>query len=174
MTTSRPNKEIRMFSAATTLADAAKRRRSVETAQTYTKRRKSVSTGSSRVSTASKTVSTADVSTTSELGSTAGVKAKDKGKAIMQESEPPKKVKKRVQVQMNKEKGIKKKAGGSRKKTLARKRAGEKQSEESMKKQKLEDGYRKEERKAYLESGSKKEFANGQLNLLATMYPNID
>ncbi|GJZ74998.1 hypothetical protein Tco_0639463 [Tanacetum coccineum] len=69
----------------------------------------------------------------------------------------------------DKEKGSKKKAGGRRKKTLARKRTGEKKSEESMKKQKLEDGYRKEERKAYLESGSKKEFANGQLNLLATI-----
>ncbi|GKC96494.1 hypothetical protein Tco_1161936 [Tanacetum coccineum] len=36
-----------------------------------------------------------------ELGSIAGVKAKDKGKAIMQEYEPLKKVKKRVQVQMS-------------------------------------------------------------------------
>ncbi|GJT84660.1 ribonuclease H-like domain-containing protein [Tanacetum coccineum] len=89
-----------VFSVATALVDAAKRRRSVETAQTYTRRRRSVSTGSGRVSTASRTVSTADVSTVSELGSTAGVKAKDKGKAIMQESEPPNKVKKRVQVQM--------------------------------------------------------------------------
>ncbi|GKE49292.1 hypothetical protein Tco_1480550 [Tanacetum coccineum] len=48
-----------------------------------------------------RSVSTADVSTASELGSTASVKAKDKGKAIMQESEPPKKVKKRVQVKMS-------------------------------------------------------------------------
>ncbi|GJU40740.1 putative ribonuclease H-like domain-containing protein [Tanacetum coccineum] len=46
-------------------------------------------------------VSTADVSTASELGSTAGVKAKDKGKAIMQEFEPIKKIKKRVQVQIS-------------------------------------------------------------------------
>ncbi|GJV53361.1 hypothetical protein Tco_1449102 [Tanacetum coccineum] len=83
--------QLGVFSAATALADAAKRRRSVETAQTYTRRRRSVSTGSGRVSTASRTVSTADVSTASELGSTTGVKAKDKGKAIMKESEPPKK-----------------------------------------------------------------------------------
>ncbi|GJX45509.1 hypothetical protein Tco_0262185 [Tanacetum coccineum] len=41
------------------------------------------------------------ISTASELVSTAGVKAKDKGKSIMQESEPPKKIKKRVQVQMS-------------------------------------------------------------------------
>ncbi|GJU53051.1 putative reverse transcriptase domain-containing protein [Tanacetum coccineum] len=89
-----PAEQLGVFSAATALADAAKRRRSVETAQTYTRRRRSVST-------ASRTVSTADVSTASELGSTAGVKAKDKGKAIMQESEPLNKVKKRVQVQMS-------------------------------------------------------------------------
>ncbi|GKF37741.1 hypothetical protein Tco_0114499, partial [Tanacetum coccineum] len=71
-----------VFSTAT-----ARRRNSVENVQTYTRR--------------SRLVSTADVSTASELGSTAGVKAKDKGKAIMQESEPPKKIKNRVQVQMS-------------------------------------------------------------------------
>ncbi|GKA96160.1 hypothetical protein Tco_0818255 [Tanacetum coccineum] len=60
-----PAEQLGVFSAATALADAAKRR-SVETAQTYTRRRRSVST-------ASRTVSTA----------TAGVKAKNKGKAIM-------------------------------------------------------------------------------------------
>ncbi|GKB66633.1 hypothetical protein Tco_0928045 [Tanacetum coccineum] len=96
-----PTEQLGVFSAATALADAAKRRRSIETSQTYTRRRSSVSTGSGRVSTASRRVSTADVSTASELGSTVGVKAKDKGKEIMQESEPPKKVKKRVQVQMS-------------------------------------------------------------------------
>ncbi|GJX94317.1 hypothetical protein Tco_0348903 [Tanacetum coccineum] len=72
-----PAEQLGVFSAATALADAAKRRR-VETAQTYTKRRRFVSTGSGRVSTASRTVSTTDVSTVSKLGSTAGVKAKDK------------------------------------------------------------------------------------------------
>ncbi|GJR06246.1 putative ribonuclease H-like domain-containing protein [Tanacetum coccineum] len=41
------------------------------------------------------------VSTASEMVSTAGVKAKDKGKAVMQESEPLKKIIKRVQVQMS-------------------------------------------------------------------------
>ncbi|GJZ92056.1 copia protein, partial [Tanacetum coccineum] len=48
------------------------------------RRRRAVSTGSGGVSTAS------------ELVSTAGVKAKDKGKAVMQESEPSKKIKKRL------------------------------------------------------------------------------
>ncbi|GKG28894.1 hypothetical protein Tco_0416259, partial [Tanacetum coccineum] len=47
--------------------------------------------------------------TASELGSTAGVKAKDKGKAIMQESEPLNKVKKRVQVQMSMDEELAKK-----------------------------------------------------------------
>ncbi|GKE81772.1 hypothetical protein Tco_1551772, partial [Tanacetum coccineum] len=94
-----PAEQLGVFSAATALEDAAKRRKSVETAQTYTRRSRSVSIASRTVSTAD--VSTADVSTASELGSTAGVKTKDKGKAIMQESKPLKKVKKRVQVQMS-------------------------------------------------------------------------
>ncbi|GJZ71684.1 putative ribonuclease H-like domain-containing protein [Tanacetum coccineum] len=75
-----PEEQLSVFS-------AARRRQSVENVQTYTRR--------------SILVSTVDVSTASELGSTAGVKAKDKEKAIMQESEPPKKIKKRVQVQMS-------------------------------------------------------------------------
>ncbi|GJU94356.1 hypothetical protein Tco_1319112 [Tanacetum coccineum] len=96
-----PEEQLGVFSAATALADAARRSRSVENVQTYTRRRREVSTGSGGVSTASRLVSTADISTASELDSTAGVKAKDKGKAIMHESEPPKKIKKRVQVQMS-------------------------------------------------------------------------
>ncbi|GKD27208.1 hypothetical protein Tco_1233422 [Tanacetum coccineum] len=96
-----PKEQLGVFSAATALADAARRRQSVENVQTYTRRRREVSTGSGGVSTASRLVSTADISTASELDSTAGVKAKDKGKAIMHESEPPKKIKKRVQVQMS-------------------------------------------------------------------------
>ncbi|GJW88939.1 hypothetical protein Tco_0164279 [Tanacetum coccineum] len=73
-------------------------------------RRRSVSTGSGRVSTASRTVSTADDSTASELGSTSCVEGqKQRGKVIMQESEPPKKVKKRVQVQMSMDEELAKK-----------------------------------------------------------------
>ncbi|GJX56267.1 hypothetical protein Tco_0286164 [Tanacetum coccineum] len=105
-----PVEQLGVFSAATALADVTKRRRSVETAQTYTRRRRSVSTGSGIFSTASRTGNTADVSTANELGSTAGVKAKDKRKEIMQESEPPKKVKKRVQVQMSMDEELAKKA----------------------------------------------------------------
>ncbi|GJS35801.1 hypothetical protein Tco_0534183 [Tanacetum coccineum] len=51
----------------------------------------------------------------------------------------------------DKEKGSKKKAGGSRKKTLAKKRAGEKQSDQSAKRQKTEYDSEKEELKAYLD-----------------------
>ncbi|GJX97247.1 hypothetical protein Tco_0353045 [Tanacetum coccineum] len=65
--------------------DGAEHRRDVENVQTYTRRRRVVSTSSG------------GVSTISELVSTASVKAKDKGKDIMQESETPKKIKKRVQ-----------------------------------------------------------------------------
>ncbi|GKB17449.1 hypothetical protein Tco_0851372, partial [Tanacetum coccineum] len=60
-------------------SDAARRRQSVENVQTYTRR--------------SRLVSTVDVSTDSELGSTTGVKAENKGKAIMQECEAPKNIK---------------------------------------------------------------------------------
>ncbi|GKD80009.1 hypothetical protein Tco_1342630 [Tanacetum coccineum] len=45
------------------------------------------------VSTASRQVSTTDISIAGEIGSTAGVKAKDKGKGIMTEPEPKKKTK---------------------------------------------------------------------------------
>ncbi|GJW85600.1 hypothetical protein Tco_0158745, partial [Tanacetum coccineum] len=50
----------------------------------------------------------------------------------------------------DKEKGSKKKAGGSRKKTLTRKRAGEKQSDQSAKRQKMKDDVEKEDFKEYL------------------------
>ncbi|GJY29102.1 hypothetical protein Tco_0404869 [Tanacetum coccineum] len=90
-----PEEQLGVFNAATVLTDAARRRISVENVQTYIKRRREVSTGSGGVSTASRLVSTADISTASEFYSTAGVKAKYKGKAIMHEFEPPKKIKKR-------------------------------------------------------------------------------
>ncbi|GJT42085.1 hypothetical protein Tco_0941950 [Tanacetum coccineum] len=85
----KPEEQLGVFSAAKVLADAAEQRRDVENVQTYTRRRRAVSTSNGGVSTAS------------ELVSTAGVKANDKGKAVMQESKPPKKIKKRVQVQMS-------------------------------------------------------------------------
>ncbi|GJY45741.1 hypothetical protein Tco_0434804, partial [Tanacetum coccineum] len=90
-----PEEQLGVFSVATALADVARRRQSVENVQTYTRRRREVSTGNGGVSTTSRLVSTADISTASELDSTAGVKAKDKGKAVMHESELPKKIKKK-------------------------------------------------------------------------------
>nr|GEV71967.1 hypothetical protein [Tanacetum cinerariifolium] len=106
--------------------------------------------------------------------------AKDKGKAVMQESESTKKIKKRIQAQMSideelarklyKEKlertvqevkrqstkeETRKKSNDinkpTRKKTLARKRAGGNNSQKSVKKQKLEDDTEKKELKAYLD-----------------------
>ncbi|GKA55909.1 hypothetical protein Tco_0754981 [Tanacetum coccineum] len=83
--------------------------------KTYTRRGRAVITGNGRVSTASRLFSTAEESV-STVGasmpvSTAGMvqdvsipspsATKDKGKAIMQESEQPKKIKKRVQIQMS-------------------------------------------------------------------------
>ncbi|GKB05919.1 hypothetical protein Tco_0834114 [Tanacetum coccineum] len=56
-----------------------------------------LSTRKDGVNTAS---ATPDVSTASEMGSAAGIKAKDKGKGIMQESEPSKKIKKMIKIQM--------------------------------------------------------------------------
>ncbi|GKF33538.1 hypothetical protein Tco_0106738, partial [Tanacetum coccineum] len=64
-----PKEQLGVFSAAKVLADTAEQRRDVENVQTYTRRRKAISTSSGRVS------------TTSELVST-GVKEKDKVKAI--------------------------------------------------------------------------------------------
>ncbi|GJR20442.1 hypothetical protein Tco_0968969 [Tanacetum coccineum] len=83
-------------------------------------RRREVSTVSGGVSTASRLVSTADISTASELDSTAGVKAKDKGKAIMHESEPPKKIKKRVQVQISVDEDLAKKQLDEREEVAAK------------------------------------------------------
>ncbi|GJS85704.1 hypothetical protein Tco_0752245 [Tanacetum coccineum] len=105
-----------VLSVAKVLADAAKKN-----VNTNTRRRRAVSTGSEGVSTASRIFSTAEESV-STVGasmpfSTAGMvqqvniiipssseitkTIKDKGKAIMQESEQPKKIKKKVQIQMS-------------------------------------------------------------------------
>ncbi|GJT54229.1 ribonuclease H-like domain-containing protein [Tanacetum coccineum] len=73
----------------------------------------------------------------------------------------------------DKEKGSKKKAGGSRKKTLARKRVGEKQSDQSAKRQKTEYEKEKEELKAYLDLVPREEFAM-EIKCLATKYPIVD
>nr|GFA56887.1 hypothetical protein [Tanacetum cinerariifolium] len=93
-----PTKEIfqqlALMGAAKVLADAVKQGRSVGNVQIYTRQRR-------RVNTISTLVSTVDVSTASEMVNTAGLKVRDKGKAVMQECEPTKKIKKRNQVQMS-------------------------------------------------------------------------
>ncbi|GKE77161.1 hypothetical protein Tco_1543281 [Tanacetum coccineum] len=108
--------QLGVLSAAKVLADAAKKN-----FNTYTRRKRAVSTSNEGVSTASRIFSTAE-----ESVSTAGVSlpvstagmvqqvniiipsssestetTKDKGKAIIQESEQPKKIKKRFQIQMS-------------------------------------------------------------------------
>ncbi|GJZ29463.1 hypothetical protein Tco_0574110 [Tanacetum coccineum] len=73
----------------------------------------------------------------------------------------------------DKEKGSKKKAEGSRKKTLAKKRAGEKQSEESSKRQNIEDDAEKEELRAHLDIILGDDVAVS-VESLATKYPIVD
>ncbi|GJV76760.1 hypothetical protein Tco_1508344 [Tanacetum coccineum] len=97
-----PKEQLGVFSATKVLADAARIRNGVENVHTYTRKR-TVSTDSGGVSTASGLVSIASmagVSTASRLVSTIGmaqeveinipspVATKDKGKAVMKESEP--------------------------------------------------------------------------------------
>ncbi|GJS19759.1 putative ribonuclease H-like domain-containing protein [Tanacetum coccineum] len=108
--------QLGVLSAAKVLTDAAKKN-----VNTYTRRRRAVSTGSEGVSTASRIFSTAEESVSTAGASmpvsTAGMvqqvniiipslsettkTTKDKGKSLMQESEQPKKIKKRVQIQMS-------------------------------------------------------------------------
>ncbi|GKB09887.1 hypothetical protein Tco_0843810 [Tanacetum coccineum] len=83
-------------------------------------RRREVSTGSGGVSTTSRLVNIIDISTANKLDSTAGVKAKDKGKATIHESEPPKKIKKRVQVQMSVDEELAKKQLDEREEVAAK------------------------------------------------------
>ncbi|GJR32394.1 ribonuclease H-like domain-containing protein [Tanacetum coccineum] len=110
-----PEDQLGVFNAAKVLADAARKIREVVNVHSCTRRRKAVSTGSGGISTASglfstteESVSTAGasmpVSTTGmvqEVSIPSLVTTQDKGKTIMQESEQPKKIKKRVQIQMS-------------------------------------------------------------------------
>ncbi|GJT37861.1 hypothetical protein Tco_0937726 [Tanacetum coccineum] len=95
-----PEEQLGVFSAAKVLTDAARIRRGIKKVHTYTRRR-TVSTGNGGVSTASGLVSTAGMAQEVEINIPSPVATKDKGKAVMQESEPPKKIKKIVQVQMS-------------------------------------------------------------------------
>nr|GEU87500.1 hypothetical protein [Tanacetum cinerariifolium] len=88
------SEQLGVFSAAKVLADTAEQGRRDENIHTYTRQKR-------RVNTVNTLVSYDDVSTASEMVSTIGLKARDKGKAVMQESELTKKIKKRIQVQMS-------------------------------------------------------------------------
>ncbi|GKC60275.1 putative ribonuclease H-like domain-containing protein [Tanacetum coccineum] len=186
---------LKVLSAAKVLADAAR-------VHTYSRRRRAVSTGSGGVSTASRIISTAEepVNTVGVLEPISSAdmvqeRIKDKGKAIMQESEQPSKIKKReyeeisldeeiaqklyaeelaketARQEQEKEKGSEKKTGGSRKKTLARKRACEKQSDENAKRQKIKDDAEKEDLKEYLNIVP---VEGMNIEALKTKYPLID
>ncbi|GKG06446.1 hypothetical protein Tco_0326532, partial [Tanacetum coccineum] len=60
-----------------------------------------LSTGKNGVNTASGSISTVVVSTANEIDTAAAEKAKEKGKGIMTKPEPPKKLKKRVKLQLS-------------------------------------------------------------------------
>ncbi|GKC72166.1 hypothetical protein Tco_1118049, partial [Tanacetum coccineum] len=103
-----PEDHLRVFSVAKVLADAARKRREVVHVHSYTRRKRAVSTGSGGISTVEELVSTAGASMpvstagmVQEVSIPSPVATKDKGKANMQESEQPKKIKKRVQIQMS-------------------------------------------------------------------------
>ncbi|GJX36767.1 ribonuclease H-like domain-containing protein [Tanacetum coccineum] len=98
------------LSATKVLVDAVRKRREVIYVQSYTRRRRAVSTGSGEISTAGESVSTAGASMPV---STAGmiqeaiipssVSTKNMGKAIMQEFESPKKMKQREKIQISRD-----------------------------------------------------------------------
>ncbi|GJY20933.1 putative ribonuclease H-like domain-containing protein [Tanacetum coccineum] len=95
-----PKEQLGVFSAAKVLTDVASIRRGVENIHTYTRRR-TISIGNGGVSTASGLVSTVGMAQEVEINIPSPVATKDKGKVVMQESEQPKKIKKRVQIQMS-------------------------------------------------------------------------
>ncbi|GKE66166.1 hypothetical protein Tco_1520327, partial [Tanacetum coccineum] len=92
---------LKVLSAAKVLADAARKRREVANVTYYTRRRRTISTASGDISTAEEPVITAGVVQETKTSTPSPVATKDKGKAIMQEFEPPKKIKKKVYIYMS-------------------------------------------------------------------------
>nr|GEY65351.1 hypothetical protein [Tanacetum cinerariifolium] len=160
-----PKDQLGGFSVAKVLEDATEQGRSVGNVQTYTRQKR-------RVNTANALVSTADVSTASEMVNITSLKAMDKGKAVMQESEPTKKIKKRIQVQMSIDEEL---AWKLHEEELARFNveqeaidiASVNDSQESVRKQRLEDDTEKKELKSYLDIVPKDEFVM-EVKYLAT------
>ncbi|GJR36534.1 hypothetical protein Tco_1212218 [Tanacetum coccineum] len=94
-----------VISAAKVLADATRKRWEVVNVQSYTKRRREVSTGSGEISTTEESVSTTGASMpvstagmVQKASTPSSVATKDKGKSIIQESESPKKMKQREHI----------------------------------------------------------------------------
>ncbi|GJY35695.1 hypothetical protein Tco_0421073 [Tanacetum coccineum] len=89
------------------------KRKEVVNVQSYTRRKRAVSTGSGEISTAEEPVSTAGASMpfstasiVQEASTPLSIATKDTGKAIMQESESPKKLKQRKQIQISRDKEV--------------------------------------------------------------------
>ncbi|GJS82495.1 hypothetical protein Tco_0749036 [Tanacetum coccineum] len=88
---------IKVLSAAKVLADATKKRREVVNIAPYTRRNRAISTASGDISTVEEPVNTAGTGASKPVCNADMVqeRIKDKGKAIMQESEQPRKIKKK-------------------------------------------------------------------------------
>ncbi|GKG40645.1 hypothetical protein Tco_0467422, partial [Tanacetum coccineum] len=89
------------------LADAARKRREAANITPYTRKKRMISTATSDISTAEQEpvntagISIADMIQDTETSTPSSATTKNKGKEIMQESEPLKKIKKRIQVQLS-------------------------------------------------------------------------
>ncbi|GJZ84637.1 hypothetical protein Tco_0649976 [Tanacetum coccineum] len=108
-----PEDLLGVFSATKVLAEATRKRREVVHVYSYTIRKRAISTGSGGISIAEESVSTVVASMpvsiagmVQEVSIPLPVATKDKGKAIMQESEQPKKIKQREQVQISRDEEV--------------------------------------------------------------------
>ncbi|GJX41165.1 hypothetical protein Tco_0256155 [Tanacetum coccineum] len=108
-----PEDHLRVLSAAKVLADTARKRREVVNVQSYTRRRRAVSTGNGEINTAEESVSTTGVSMpfsaagmVQEASTLSSVATKDKGKAIMQEFKSPKQMKQKEQIQISRDEEV--------------------------------------------------------------------
>ncbi|GKD68138.1 hypothetical protein Tco_1322228 [Tanacetum coccineum] len=104
---------MRVLSTAKVLADTSRKKREVVHVQSYTRRKREVSTGSGEISTVEESVSNAGASMSvstagmvQQASTPSPVVKKDKGKAIMQEFESLKKMKQREQIQISRDKEV--------------------------------------------------------------------
>ncbi|GJZ20346.1 putative ribonuclease H-like domain-containing protein [Tanacetum coccineum] len=92
---------LKVLSAAKVLADVARKRREVANVTPYTRRKRKISTASGDISTAEEPVNTAGALKPVSTADMVQERVKDKGKAIMQESEQPRKIKKKEYQQIS-------------------------------------------------------------------------